>query len=417
MELAIDHLGLLIVALAFLGFGLASRWMDGSVLTGPMLFTAFGLIVGPAVLGVITVEPGNAALRFFAEVTLVLVLFSDAAKIDLKRLIRDHELPLRMLLLGLPLVIVAGTLGALALFPALGLWEAALLAAMLAATDAALGHAVVDNPGVPERIRVALKVESGLNDGFALPFVLLFAALASGSASESHGGGGWLAFAALQVTLGPLAGIATGYLGAKLVAWSDRHRTMLPSAEGIVALALAVGAFALAESLQGNGFIAAFAAGLTFGSTLGRKCEFLFEFEATEARILVLLAFTAFGCVLLPAAAGQIGVAQVVYALLALTVLRMLPIGLSLLGAGVGLPTRLFLGWFGPRGLASLLFLLLILLEADVEHTEEIFAAVVTCVLLSVILHGLSAAPAARRYAHLVERPGDGNVDGGGPGP
>lgn len=401
-----DHLGLLTVALAFLIFGLVSRRLERSILTGPILFTAFGIVVGPALFGLIDVEVSNAAFHFFAEITLVVVLFTDAAKIDLKQLRRDHNLPLRMLLVGLPLTIVVGTLAGLALFPQLVLWEAALLAAMLAATDAALGQAVVSDDNVPVRIRMSLNVESGLNDGIALPFILIFAALA-GSGHEAQSGLQWGAFIVGQVTLGPLAGILVGYAGGKLVAWANDKAWMNEAAEGIVALALAIGAFALAETIHGNGFIAAFVGGLTFGNTLGKRCEYLFAFEETEARILVLLTFTAFGCVLLPTALPAIGLIHVLYALLALTILRMLPISLSLLGARLHLPTHLFLGWFGPRGLASLLFLLLILMEAEIEHTETLFTTVVTCVLLSVVLHGLSAIPAARWYGRRVQRMGD----------
>lgn len=399
-----DHSALLAVALAFLAFGLWSRWLERWPITGPILFTAFGLLVGPPVLGLITIQPGNEALHFFAEVTLVLVLFSDAAKIDAGTLWREHVWPRRLLVVGLPLGILVGTMAARGLFPDLGWWAAALLAAMLSATDAALGRAVVEDERIPQRVRTALNVESGLNDGIALPFVLFFAAMAGASsvagsaAGLAVGDGHWLRLAALQVILGPLAGAAVGVGGGWLVGLADRRGWMGQKAEGIVALALPLAAFALAELVHGNGFLAAFAAGLSFRATLGRRCEFLFRFEEVEARILVLLTFTAFGCVLLPAAWPAIGWRHALFAILMLTVVRIGVVSLSLLGAGASVRTCLFLGWFGPRGLASLLFVLLILLQAEVAHAATLFAAVVTTVLLSVVLHGVSAAPLARWY-------------------
>ena len=290
---------MLAITLALVTYGLTSRKIEGSILTGPILFTVFGLVAGPAALGLIPLQIGNEALHLLAEVTLILVLFSDAANIDLAQLRRDHDLPVRMLLVGMPLTIALGAVAAWLLFDGFGFWEAALLAAILAPTDAALGQAVVSNRLVPVRIRQALNVESGLNDGIALPFVLIFAAFASAMQAETVASE-WLLFGAKQVVFGPLAGVAVGYVGAKLVASCHRRGWMLQGAEGMIALGLAFGAFALAEVVQGNGFIAAFVAGLTFGNTLQRKCQFLYEFAESEGQILILLTFTAFGAVMIP---------------------------------------------------------------------------------------------------------------------
>lgn len=349
--------------------------------------------MGPLALGLVTVEPSDGTLHLLAEVTLVLVLFSDAAKLDARRLWHESSWVIRMLLLGLPLVILAGTGGAKLLFPQLGLWEAALLAAMLAATDAALGGTVLDDERVPDKIRDTLNAESGLNDGLALPFVLFLAQLA---VSPPVGDGSltdWLGSATLQLVLGPLAGLAVGCGGGWLISWCERREWTLESAEGMVSLALALGAFALAEAIGGNGFLAAFTAGLSFRATLGRRNRFLYEFEEEEATILTLFTFGAFGCVLVPAALPHLGWRHVVFALAVLTVLRMVPIALVLTGTDASWRTRLLLGWFGPRGLASLLFLLLILPRGSLPHGDTLFAAVVTTVLLSVVLHGFTARP------------------------
>ncbi len=395
----------LAITFVLIAYGLVSRKLEGSVLTGPMLFTAFGLVAGPALFGIVPLQIDNQAVHLLAEVTLILVLFSDAANIDLGQLRRDHNLPVRMLLIGMPMTIVLGTAVALLFFGNLGFWEAALLAVILAPTDAALGQAVVSNKLVPVRIRQALNVESGLNDGIALPFVLIFAALASAMHGDT-GAGEWLLFGAKQVVLGPIAGIAMGYFGGKLVARCYRTQWMSETAEGMIALGLAFGAFALAELVHGNGFIAAFVAGLTFGNTLQYKCKFLYEFAESEGQILILLTFAAFGAAMLPHALSVATLAYIAFAIAALTVVRMLPVHLSLMGTGIKPVTSGFLGWFGPRGLASVLFVLLILEEVDVENEATIFTVVIFTVALSVLLHGVSAGPAARRYGTLSQAMG-----------
>ena len=342
-----------IVALAFLLFGLTSRRLSGSFLTGPLLFSAFGLAVGPTGLGVVPLELSHEVLHTLAEITLILVLFSDAANIDLRQLRRDHNLPVRMLVLAMPLNIVLTAIVAMVLFGGLTMWEAALLAAILAPTDAALGQAVVSNASVPIRIRQTLNVESGLNDGFALPLVLIFASLASAMQADA-GPGEWVLFGLGQVTLGPLAGIAVGYLGGKAVALAYKSKWMSDQAEGLIALALAFLAFASAELIHGNGFIAAFVAGLVFGNTLAHKCSFLYEFAEAEGLFLILMTFFIFGGVMLPEALGAINPIYLLLAILSLTVLRMVPVWLSLLGTGVQLTTidslRLFPNFEGHVG-------------------------------------------------------------------
>jgi len=403
-----DATALLSIAVALVAYGLVSRKLEGSFLTGPMLFSLFGLLAGPAYLGLMQMQLGNEGLHLLAEVTLILVLFSDAASIDLAQLRRDHNLPVRMLMIGMPLTIALGTVAALLIFDGLGFWEAALLAAILAPTDAALGQAVVSNPLVPVRMRQALNVESGLNDGIALPFVLIFVAIAE-ALTANFDAGAWLLVGAKQVIFGPLAGIAMGYAGAKLVALCYRTAWMSELAEGMIALGLAFGAYALAEVVDGNGFIAAFVAGLTFGNTLKKTCKYLYEFAESEGQILILLTFAAFGGVMLPQAMSM-GVDMtgvVVFALLALTVLRMLPVQLSLIGTGIQPATTAFLGWFGPRGLASILFVLLIVEESDLPNESIIFTVATVTVALSVVLHGMSAGPAARWYGAMTSRMGE----------
>ena len=397
--------GIVAVALAVLCYSLVSERFKDSMLTPPMIFAGFGFLLGGYGLGILHIDLNNHGVHLLAEITLILVLFSDAARIDLRLLLKDHNLPLRMLIIGLPLTIALGT--AIALMMPFGFsWiEAALLASVLAPTDAALGQSVISNGSVPVRIRQALNAESGLNDGLAVPFVFCLAMAMPGHGVENidfnHAG-----FAAKQIILGPLVGIAVGWLSGRLMEYSAERGWMVEAFEGPAVLAAAGLAYGAASMIGGNGFIAAFTAGLLFGFAVMRRCKFILEFAESEGQLLTLLSFLVFGAVMLPMHMAQITWPMFFYALLSLTVIRMVPIALSLLGTGVTLPTTLFLGWFGPRGLASILFGLIVLDELQTPAASIILTITVLTVALSIVLHGLTAAPMARRFGKLVKAQG-----------
>ncbi len=401
-----DLLSIAIIAAGLLSFSLISGRLSGTIITGPLVFIIFGFAVGAGALNIAHIEVDHSTIHYIAEFTLILVLFTDASRIDLKQLQQHHDIPARMLTIGLPLTIVAGTLVAALLFPAFSFWEAALLAALLAPTDAALGQAVLFAKMVPVRIRQAINIESGLNDGIALPAVLLFAALASAEESAS-GAGAWTQFVVLQLTLGPLTGIAVGFVGARLLDSAAERGWANTSFQGIGILSLAVFTYAAAELIGGNGFIAAFIGGLVFGNSVRHPCTFLFEFMESEGQLLMLITFLVFGAALLPQGIADANPIFFAYAILSLTVIRMVPIALSLVGARLQLPTQLFLGWFGPRGLASILFVLLILEQSEMLHREELLSITVITVALSAVLHGVSAAPFARIYGRMAARMGE----------
>jgi NhaP-type Na+/H+ or K+/H+ antiporter len=401
-----DLLSLTIITSGLLLFALISGRLQGTMITAPLVFVVFGLIVGAGGLDIANLDVGHSTIHVVAELTLILVLFTDAARIDLNQVRRDHNLPLRMLAIGLPLAIAAGMLLAVLMFPSFSFWEAALLAALLAPTDAALGQSVVSAKAVPVRIRQAINVESGLNDGIALPAVLLFAALA-GAEHDSAEASDWVRFGLLQVTLGPLAGVIIGYIGARLLDTASERGWANTSFQGIGILSLAILTYVAAELVGGNGFIAAFIGGMVFGNTIRHPCTFLFEFMETEGQLLMLITFLIFGAVLLPEAIAHFEPVYLLYALASLTVIRIVPILISLIGAGLRLPTQLFLGWFGPRGLASILFVLLILEGSEVEHRDELLSITVVTVALSVLLHGITAAPFARVYGQMAARMGE----------
>ncbi len=394
----------LLLAGLVLGFGLLSKRLEATVLTPPMVFVLLGLLVGPTVLGALHFDFEEGALDILAELTLVLVLFGDATRIDLAALRKELGLPARLLGIGLPLSIALGAVLAKVFLPELGWWEAAALGAVLAPTDAALGQAVVSSPQVPLRIRQALNVESGLNDGIALPFVLIFVSLASTGQGEMRTLQDWIQFGVFQLTLGPLVGFIVVWIGGWLVRRASDAGLMAVSFKRLSGLVLALMCFGGAELVGGNGFIAAFVGGMTLGNMHRHQCEWMLTFLETEGQLLMLAVFLGFGAMFATPSLSAASPAVLVYALVSLTIVRMIPVALSLLGSGLRWPSYVFVGWFGPRGLASILYGILILSEASVPHGERLFDAVVVTAFFSVFLHGWTAVPGAAMYGRLMQR-------------
>ncbi|MFQ5972923.1 MAG: cation:proton antiporter [Alphaproteobacteria bacterium] len=399
-----DIISIAVVAGLILVFGVVSARLERTVVTAPMVFVLVGLAAGPSGLGWVHGSVAHGVVHALAEVTLILVLFTDASRIDLRRLAREHDIPLRLLLLGLPLTIVLGAGAGMVVLVGFSIWQAAVLAAILAPTDAALGQAVVSNPRVPVRIRQALNVESGLNDGLALPAVLILVSLAGAmTATEARGVADWFQFAAMQIVLGPVVGVVIGYVGGKGVERAWRARWISGAFLRLSAIGLALLSFAGAEIVGGNGFIAAFVAGLGLGNWTRQICGSVYEFGEAEGQLLVLLTFFIFGAFIVPEAAVHVDGRVVLYGLLSLTVVRLIPVAVSLLGKGLGADTVSFLGWFGPRGLASILFALLVVETSGIAETEAINTVVTVTVVLSVFLHGLTAWPFANWYGARAE--------------
>ena len=394
-----NPLDVLILAGALLAFALVSRRTAAGIVTPPMAFATLGLAIGGGGLGLVELSVSGSFIHDLAEITLVLALFTDASRIDVTELDRRHAVPLRLLTIGLPLSMVAGTGAAWALFPALGLWGAAVLAVILAPTDAALGQAVVSNPSVPRRIRQALNVESGLNDGLAFPALLVAASLAADV--DGRGAGGWAAFVAAQIALGPLAGLAVGWGGGRLAERALARGWMDDLYLRLTTVALPLVAYGAAECVEGNGFLAAFVCGLAVAATTDRVRGAAGAFGEAEGQLLALAVFVLFGAVLLPDLGG-LGWRHVVFAAASLTVLRMAPVALAVAGLGLRGSTVAFLGWFGPRGLASVIYLLLVLEEYALPGADDLRLTVLVTVGASIALHGVTAAPLARAYGRRI---------------
>ncbi len=376
-------------------YSLLTNAISKTILTLPIIFMVVGYLSARPIEALAEPQLLDEGKRLLAEITLILVLFSDASHVRFKTLRMNFNVPLRMLAIGLPLTLGLGTIVALLLNPESGLAMSLLTAAVLTPTDAALGQTVVTSEDVPEHLRETINVESGLNDGLVLPFVLFGAILAS-AGMEGAETDGLAAAAILQIILGPLVGIASGWVFAKAMDYAQTRDLMAEAAGGVAFLVVAFSAYIGSELIGGNGFIAAFIAGMVFGNTYQHKIHFIGEFMEGVGQLLTMFAFLVFGALLLPDGLEHMTWNAVILALLFLTVVRMLPIWLSLLGTGLALREKLFLGWFGPRGIASILFTLIMMDEFDFPGEEELLACVSMTVFLSIILHGISAAPLSK---------------------
>lgn len=395
-----------LVAATIFAWGTVSARLERADLTAPIVFVAVGAIL--AALGLFHTPSAPETLKPLVEVTLVWVLFSDAARVRVPDLGKDLGRFARLLGIGLPLTVVFGWVLALWLVPGQGVWLALLVAAALAPTDAALGVPVVTNPAVPSRVRRLITVESGLNDGIATPLVVV--AIAGAASAEGLAEAPGMGKALVELAVGVIVGVAVGFVGGGLLRWA-RHRGW--SAEefaGIAVLALAVCSYAGALVVGGNGFVAAFCGGLAFGAAAGRRGPVEVLFLEQASGLVSLLVWIAFGVIAVPIVLEGVDLTTALYAVLSLTVVRMLPVALALIGAGLDRRTVLFVGWFGPRGLASLVFALLAVEELGPQADPAVVAIAVT-VFLSVLAHGASAAPMAARYGKAVDtrepEPGD----------
>jgi NhaP-type Na+/H+ or K+/H+ antiporter len=399
------HWQLATLAAVLLGFAAVSRRLDGTSITAPMVFTAAGLLFGVEALGLVDPTATGIEVKVLAEATLAVVLFSDASRIDLRALKGQLGVPVRLLGYGLPLTLLAGFAAAIALLGELAWPEALLLAIILAPTDAALGQAVVTMTRLPLRVRQSLNVESGLNDGICVP--LFFIVLAVAQAEEGAiGNGEAVELVVEKIGYGVVGGVIAGAAAAAVVVYAGGRRLVDDAWLQVVPLAGAALAFGFAEAIGGSGFIAAFVGGGVFGGLRRQRGGAVSYLIEQAGAVLAAVTFVIFGAVLLGPALGDLTWQIAVYVVFSLTLVRMLPVGIALLGTGARRPTVAFLGWFGPRGAASIVFALLLVEEGGLPHDGVILTATFVAVGLSVFAHGVTAAPLARRYADWRARQG-----------
>lgn len=393
----LEHPVFLISLGLILAFGLVSKLSEQSIITAPMVFLTAGIILSFFIPDEIKHNIQAPWVKLVAELTLILVLFVDSSTLDLKELLKHRQLPMRLLLIGLPITMVAGLLVAIPLFPDESLWMLALMALTLSPTDAALGLAVVTSERVPLTVRQTINVESGLNDGFALPpFLVCVAVLSGGEHADSVSY--WSLFTLKQFIYGPIIGGLVGWIGGFLIEQATRRNWMSVIFQRMSSLSIAVLAYAAAESVHGNGFIAAFFSGMLLGTKSQHLRETIHGFGESFGQILVLFIFLVTGLVIVPLAFPHWDLIALVYALLSLTAIRMIPVAISLLGTGLDRKTMLFIGWFGPRGIASILYLLIAVMQLNQLGNTRVFSVISLTVVLSIFLHGMSAVPLSRIF-------------------
>lgn len=385
-------------------FSVIAGGLARTPISGPIVFCAFGWLIGPLALGWFDIDVEAEALRLLAELTLALVLFSDAAKVDLAVLKRSIGIPERLLLLALPLTIVLGIGAGVAVFDELTLLEIALVATMLAPTDAALGSAVVTDERVPSSMRQGLSVESGLNDGICVPILFVFLALATHSNHQGSGAELALMLVAEEIGIGAVVGLVVTFVGVQVLRFCQDRGWVTEVWRQLPVISLAIGCFAAAQLLGGSGFIAAFVGGLLFGAMAKNHKHVLLLAAEGSGETVALVTWVVFGAVIVGYTIDQIMWDAVLYALLSLTLIRMLPVVLSLAGTGLRMGEKLFIGWFGPRGMASIVFGVIVL-QADLPGGEVLRQTVIYTIILSILAHGLSANPLV---AALTAREGRG---------
>jgi sodium/hydrogen antiporter len=386
----------------FVAYGLSASRLERWLITAPIFFVLAGLVLGSSGVGILPSRLDSETTLVITELTLGVLLFADAATVQLREVEGDARLPVRLLLVGLPLTIALGTVAAKVLFPEAGWAGAALIGSILAPTDAALGLAVVTNPAVPARIRRALNVESGLNDGIATPFVTLFLTLVI--AEEGLASRHWAAEAAKEIGLALVAAVAVGVIGGRLLVVARRLGWTSAISEQLVVLALSLLAYVGAVAIGGNGFVAAFVGGLLFGASASRMHEPV-EFTETVGLFASFFVWTVFGALFVgPVVTGDIEPVAILYAVISLTLVRMVPVAAAVAGVGLRRDTVVFMGWFGPRGLASVVFTLIAVeeLHGAGPVVDSIVELATWTILFSVLAHGFSAGPLARIYGrHL----------------
>ena len=402
-------IALITIAVIIIVYGSVSGLLDKRGVTSAMVFTVAGLVVGTAGLDILNVDIETSGAEQLCDLALVFLLFSDATRIDLVRLRANLGWPVRLLLIGLPLTIIAGLIVGSLVFSGLALTSVFLLSTMLCSTDAALGQRVVTDEAVPERVRQARDVESGLNDGLAVPFFLVAVDLALVQLSTGVTAA-VVQRMAEQIGWGLFAGVLAGALAGLLLRWADERRWLEGQWRQIMPFAAALMAYLVALELGGSGFIAAFSGGLTFGYFSRHHGLRVTSLNEDIGGVLAGFTWIGFGALAVGMVLPSITIQVVIYAALSLTLIRMVPVALALLGTGARWPTVAFMGWFGPRGLASIVFAL-IALESGIPDADPILTTVVLTILLSVILHGLSSVPLIAAYsrwydAHVVEHPG-----------
>ena len=389
----------LVLAVLVLGYALVSERVNRSYIAPALIFLLLGMALGPFGLHLLEAGPGTEGYTVLAQLALAVILFNQAANLRFDRMRLHGPVALRLLIVGIPLTVILGALTAVVLLPVLSWWEAVCLAAIVAPTEAALIEALLVDRRIPERVRHALSVESGFYDGFALAILLTALALASEHADRSDVNWAWFIFSTEFLSL--LAGGAVGLTGGAVLAWSRRRGWMSDIWSQLATLALAFVCFAVGERMEASGFVAAFTGGLAFAVVTRRVSEEALPTQVSDAaaQLLELLVFAMFGAFAVIDGWMRADWRVVVFAVLALFAVRIIAVLVSLVRTDLPMSDRLFTGWFGPRGIGTVVLGLLVVNRGDIPNTGLIGTVVVVTVTLSLLLHSLTVAPGIRRLS------------------
>lgn len=389
----------IVLTVLVLGYALVSERVNRLYVAPALIFVILGMALGPFGLGLLEAGPGTEGYTALAQLALTVILFDQAAKVSMDRLSLRGNITLRLLIVGIPLTLVLGALTAVALLPVLPWWEAACLAAIVAPTEAALIDALLEDRRIPERVRHTLSVESGFYDGFAL--AALLGAIALDSAHSARGDGRWVWFLFSTEIVSLLIGAAVGLAGGLLMSWSRNRGWMNDTWAQLGTLALAFICFEWGEKVHASGFVAAFTGGLVFAFISTRRTEQPLPTQVTDAtgQLLELMVFAMFGAFAVIDGWRRADWRIVVFALLALFAVRMVAVLTALIGTGLPMSNRLFIGWFGPRGIGTVVLGLIVVNRGEIERIGEIGTVVVVTVTLSLVLHSLSVVPGIRSLA------------------
>lgn len=390
------------LAVVTLGYALVARRLQSWNITAPMVFVAAGILLGSGWLGdrdMGIIKPTDHWFMGIAEFSLAMLIFTDASKLSLREVEGDHRPVAKMLLFAFPLTLAAGLGVVLLLFPEYG-WQAALLTALiLCPTDTTLAGSAITDPAVPARVRRILGVEGGLYDGGSSPMLALLIVMVAVDAGEISAAG-WVATAAWEIFGAVLVAVAVGG-GGGLILRLARSKALTTHTSQQVAIALlAVLSYTVAIGIDANGYVAVFLGGLMFGASSRDLLHEDLDFAETAGTLISFVVWLVFGAAMVIPAVTESGPGTWALAVLALTVLRMGPVAIALSHSGFRAPTVAYLGWFGPRGLATVIFAILALQDIGTDPvTDHLLRVATITALLSIFAHGLTARPLSHAYS------------------
>ncbi|MBS2100209.1 cation:proton antiporter [Carboxylicivirga linearis] len=392
-----------ILCIIILIYSLIAGKVEKKPISSAMFFLFVGLVLGPFTIDFFSIKFNEEVYKTLAECALALVLFTDASKANLKTLKGQIAIPYHLLLIGLPITIIFGVLIGKLVFPAMSWIELGILSTILAPTDAALGEPVVNHKSVPAKVREGINVESGLNDGICVPILLLLMSIYKFDANEHVTFGFAFGLFIKEIGIGVLVGATLAYLGSLVIKHGLTKQWIESAWKPSIVIVMALTCFSLAQTLDGSGFIATFVGGLIFNRALKNHKSTMLTGALGVGKILNAVVWIVFGSVITAEILPLLTLPIILYSILSLTVIRILPVLLCLLNNKISGYSKLFIAWFGPRGLASIVFAAMVF-EGDLAYGNTIVLTACCTILISVFVHGISAEPMTKFFTSKTKK-------------